>query len=1086
MTVRSCKYRSFVLTCVIALLGLVLGVSSTFAEEFDASSTNQAKVVTVGYYSSKHFQEGMADSSIKSGYGYEYLQQVSDYTGWQYKYIYGDWGAIFDMFLKGEVDIMAGLAKMDERKGQMEYPDYYMDVDYHFIFTKRGDNSMSEEDISSFNGKRIGCLRNSNLTTGLKKWAAEKGAQLEYVYFNDLNELPRALERGEVDGFAGSDKFLDRGMNVKPLVLVASPKSYICVRKGANRLLRELNTALEHINSDDGAFIESLRNKYYRSKSVSAELSSREQEWLEKHNVLKVAYAPDHLPYCTRGADGRVNGVLKDIMDSWLKKLNLDGKLMVRYVPCVNFRQAITELQSGSVDVVFPLPSNRWYAEQSNVMISSELVSVPMSVVFKGDYNKSIFKKIAMIAKPQQTLFMREMFPGSEWLMLDNAEECMRAVQDGKASSALLITFKANPLMRDAEFSQLKFMPIGKGSFYSVGVRKGNFALLSLLNRGFSLMDMNVMNNAAYKYMEYHSHYSMSDFIRDNLIFFVLLMAMITFVIITILALYVSGMKKAHHATQIQVEISEALSLDYPYAILVDIERGFSLTIKKDGKVLKEKDWIYQESYDAAWKLFANKYVCEEDRSEVLRASSLDVVLENLKEQSEYICTYRAEWGNKKHYTQSSFTKVYFSNLKKNVIILGCKTVDDLMAKEREHRELLSNALAVAERSNQSKTIFLNNMSHDIRTPMNAIIGFTNLAKIHVRDTDAVRSYLNKISISSSHLLSLINNVLDMSRIESGKVKLSEDRVHLPSMIREIQDMVQNTAQSKGVSISFYDALTNEVVLADDLKLKQVILNIVGNSIKFTRPGGRVVVSVVERGVAPEGFANYQFIVADTGIGMSADFRNHIFETFSRERTSTVSGIQGTGLGMAISKNIIDMMGGTIVVDSTPNVGTKITVNVMFKFSDLVIKNASAKELGIDPTEELFKSNAFDFKGKKILLVEDNPLNQEIAMSILEELGFEVDLAEDGLAAVEKIRQNPAGTYNAVLMDIQMPNMDGYEATRTIRKMTDSAKALIPVVAVTANAFDEDRQKAFDAGMNGHVSKPISVPELMEVLGKQV
>lgn len=1084
MSVFSKFSRRVFLACIL-VLGFFLGISESFAVPL-GGGTNQAKVVTVGYYASHNFQEGASDSSVKSGYGYEYLQQISDYTGWQYKYIYGDWEAVFGMFLKGEIDIIAGLAYREERKNLMEYPTYYMDIDYHYILTSRSDNSMSEEDISSFNGKRIGCLRNSNLTSGLKAWAAEKGAQLEYVYFNDLNEMPKALERGELDGFTATDKVLDRGMNVKPIVLYAAPKSYICVRKGATRLLQELNGALERINADDGLLIEKLRTKYYKKRTMSPALSGREQEWLENHNEIRVAYAPDHLPYSSRGSDGRVTGVLKDIMDEWLKKLDLDGKIMVRYKPCVNFRQAVYDLQNGDVDVIFPFPSNRWYAEQSNVMISSEVVSVPMSVAFSGEFNKSTFKKIAVISKPQQTLFMRERFPDSEWLMMDNAEECLKAVLDGRATSALMITFKVNPLMHESDYSHLKVMPFGKDAFYSLGVRKGNFALLSLLNRGFGLMDVGVTNNAVYKYMDYRSRYGVTDFIRDNLPAFVLLTTLIVIIVIMILVLYISGIKKAHRSTQAQVEISEALSLDYPYAILVDIEKGFSLTIKRDGKVLKEKDWVYHESYDAAWKFFANKHVCEEDREEVLKSSTLDVVLENLKYQQEYICTYRAEWDNKVHYTQSTFAKVYFSNLKKNVIILGCKIVDEMVAKERERRELLSNALAVAEHSNQSKTIFLNNMSHDIRTPMNAIIGFTNLAKIHVQDTEAVASYLNKISISSSHLLSLINNVLDMSRIESGKLKLSEDRVHLPSMIREIQDMVQNSAQSKGVSISFYDALTNEIVLADDLKLKQVLINIVGNAIKFTQPGGRVVVSVAERGEAPEGFANYQFVVADTGIGMSSDFRDHIFDTFSRERTSTVSGIQGSGLGMAISKNIVDMMGGNIVVETTPNVGTKITVNLMFKFSDFAAKNVSTKYAGTDPTEDLFKNKAFDFKGKKILLVEDNVLNQEIAVSILQELNFEVELAGDGVDAVEKVKRNPAGTYHVILMDIQMPNMDGYEATRSIRNLTDSAKALIPVVALTANAFEEDRQKAFDAGMNGHVSKPISVPELMETLGKLV
>lgn len=1067
--------RVFLLSALFVLL--FFGVSTAKGAD---------KVVTLGYFASKNFQEGDSDSSIKSGFAYEYLQKISDYTGWQYKYIYGEWSTIYDMFLKGEIDVMAGLAYRDDRKNLMEYPDYFIDIAHHYIFISQNDTVMSEDNVTTINGKRVGCLRNSNMTTGLKKWASEHHIKLELVYYDDMEDLPKALSRGEVEGFTGADKSIDMSMNVKPLVLYAAPKSYICVRKGATRLLQELNDALSDIKANDATSIENLKRKYYRNISSNTKLSDAEVDWLSTHKTLRISYAPDHLPYCAKDENGQVKGILKDIVDLWLEKMNLKDKLQVQYVTSTDYTRAISELHNGDVDIFFPMPHSRWYAEQNGVMLTSGLVEVPMSIIFKGEYNDSTRSRVALTTRPKQSLFMQEMFPNSTWVPLDDVEECAKAVIDGRATSAVMTTFKANSLIREAEYSQLKILPIGDNALYAMGIRKGNIALQGLLNRGFAMMDYSAINNALYSYTEYRSRYSLSDFIRDNFVVVVLMSVLVVLIIIAFFILYVSGIKSAQRETQNQVEVAEALSLDYPYAVMVDIEKGCSITIKMEGKVLKEKDRIYHESYDASWKYFVNRHVIENDRDEVLRASSLDVVLENLKKQPEYVCTYRAEWDGKEHYTQTTFTKVHSSTFNKDVVIVGCKTVDDIVAKERERQELMANALAVAEHSSQSKTIFLNNMSHDIRTPMNAIIGFTNLAKNHIDDSEAVRGYLNKISISSSHLLSLINNVLDMSRIESGKVKLAEERVHLPSMIREIQDMVQNSAQSKGVGISFYDALANEVVLADDLKLKQVLLNVVGNAIKFTLPGGKVSVSVVERGDAPEGYASYQFTVADTGIGMSTDFRSHLFEAFSREKTSTVSGIQGTGLGMAITKNIVDMMGGNIVVESTPNVGTKITILLSFKFGKESSKVVMANILEEEPVENPIQNTSSNFGGTKVLLVEDNLLNQEIAVSILQELGCVVDVAADGCLAVEKIRNSVAGTYDIVLMDIQMPNMDGYAATRIIRGMADSAKALIPIVALTANAFEEDRQKAFDAGMNGHVSKPISVLELMEIMKKLV
>lgn len=1081
------KFRTSMLAFVLFSL-ILFGATSALAvpSSFFSNNFNQAKVVTVGYYYSKNFQEGLSDSVVKSGYGYEYLQQVSDYTGWQYKYIYGDWASVYDRFLKGEIDVLAGLAYLEDRKSGMEYPDYFMDVDYHYIFVKEDDHSMSENNVESFNGKRIACLRNSNLTSGLIKWAEEKGAQLDYVYYNDISDMEAALKNGEVDGLVGNEKNVDRRSGFKPLALYAMPRSYICVRKGATRLLKELNAALARINSDDADVIDNLRRKYFRSNVARPDLSVQEQEWLKSHKTIRVGYAPDHLPYAATGHDGRVTGVIKDIMDTWLVKMDQVGKLQVKYKPSIDYARAIDDLQRGDVDIIFPVPSNRWYAEQSGLMASSEIVDISMSMIFKGEFNDSVTNRLALIARPMPTLLMREMFPKSEWQLYKTAEECVQAVLDGRATGAVITTFKANPLMRNPDYSQLKFMPLSETAYYSIGVKKGNHALLSLLNRGIGMMNRNSLNNAMYGYTDDHRRISLREFAHEHMVIVVLVVLLVVGAIIGFLILYILGVKSAQIESQIQVEFSEALSLEYPYAILIDIEKCFSVTIKRDGKVLKKNEQIYHENYYATLKNFVNNYVHKDDREETLRMSTLEVILENLKYKSEYTCSYRANWNGEEHYVQSSFVKIYSSLLKKNVIIEGCRTIDDIVKNERDRQELMANALAVAEHSNQSKTIFLNNMSHDIRTPMNAIIGFTNLAKSHIEDMDSVRGYLDKILRSSSHLLSLINNVLDMSRIESGKVKLNESSVHLPTIIREIQDMVQNTAQSKGVSISFFDSLSNEVVLADDLKIRQVLLNVVGNAIKFTPPGGEVTLSVIERDDAPEGFANYQFTISDTGIGMSSDFREHIFEAFSREKTSTVSGIQGTGLGMAISKNIVDMMGGTISVESTPHVGTKVIITLSLKFSTSTAKVGGEEEVTDVYAQDGQNSDVFDFSGKRILLVEDNLLNQEIAVSILKELRFEVDLACDGGEAVEKVRVAPEGTYCAILMDIQMPNMDGYVATRKIRSFADSSKSLIPIIALTANAFEEDRQKAFEAGMNGHVAKPISVPELMQVLGKLI
>ena len=524
-----------------------------------------------------------------------------------------------------------------------------------------------------------------------------------------------------------------------------------------------------------------------------------------------------------------------------------------------------------------------------------------------------------------------------------------------------------------------------------------------------------------------------------------------------------------------------------------------------------------------------------------------------------------------------------------------------------EQNRKLEIALQHEGAANRAKREFLFNMSHDIRTPMNAIIGFTSLAVTHIDNREQVLDYLKKISTSSQHLLSLINDVLDMSRIESGKVKIEEKAVHLPDLIHDVRSIIQPNVSAKRLSL-FIDTMDveNEDIITDPLRLNQILLNILSNAIKFTPTGGMISIRISEKNGAPKGRACYEFRIKDNGIGMSEEFQKHIFEEFTREENSTVSGIQGTGLGMSITKNIVDLMGGTIAIESEPGKGSEFIVNLCFALSgqkgeprqlpqleglralvadddtdtclsvstmlskigmrpewtisgrEAVIRTRYAMEQGdefsvyiidwlipdmngievvrqirkvigkncpiiiltaydwadieeearaagvtafcekplflselrrvlaepfcAEPAHKPSQPNAAKLKGKKLLLVEDNALNRELAQEILKEAGFVVDTAEDGEIAVQKMKQAAPGQYDLILMDIQMPRMDGYEATRQIRALPDAAKAGIPIFAMTANAFEEDRQNALKAGMDGHIAKPLDIPHLLQVL----
>ena len=399
---------------------------------------------------------------------------------------------------------------------------------------------------------------------------------------------------------------------------------------------------------------------------------------------------------------------------------------------------------------------------------------------------------------------------------------------------------------------------------------------------------------------------------------------------------------------------------------------------------------------------------------------------------------------------------------------------------EQEYRKSLEQknvALQLAvqreTKANLAKREFLFNMSHDIRTPMNAIIGFTALAQTHIDDRGQVEDYLKKISVSSQHLLSLINDVLDMSRIESGKVTLEAKPVHLPELVHELRDIIQAVVSKKDLSLTLDTVgVENEDIIADPLRLEQILINVLANAVKFTPDGGQIGLWIVQKDTAPAGYADFEFHIKDNGIGMSEEFQKHIFEQFARERTSTVSKIQGTGLGMAITKSLVDMMGGRITVKSEQGKGSEFTISLRFPIG----------EAKTEQTPPAAKASAFT--GKKLLVVEDNELNLEIASTLLKEAGFAVDTAENGKVAVEKVEAASADRYDLILMDIQMPEMDGYEATRRIRALPDTKKAALPIVAMTANAFEDDRKNALRAGMNGHIAKPLDIQKLFQVLSE--
>ena len=1076
-------YRIISALCVSLLLLSAFSLA-TFAE-------TETETVRVGYYLNEIFQEGAADGEVKNGYAYEYYRKLSEYTGWKYEYVYGEFGDLYQMLLDGEVDLLAGLAFREDRAELIGYPDAIMGNESYYL-VRMDTRPEITADPQTINGRKIGVL-DSAMVGVLEKYLETHHVNAEVLTYPGHTELFNAFNNGEVDVLAAESDGAYGRDHVEVLTSFGAADYYLCVSKDRPDLLAELNTAQTLLAAEEPNYLNSLREKYYSLSVTSRAFSAAEHEWIDTHDKLHVGYLEHYLPYSDTDEHGQVTGVVKDILPDIFKALNIQD-ISIVYQGYHSYDEMIADMSAGTIDVAFPVGGGLYYSEENGIYQSSPVVSAQTELVYKGTFSEETTKHFAVNENNRmQYYYIRTNFPDAEITMYPSIDDCLLAVLSGEAGTTTLNGLRANDILKNSHYNGLSLRQNSRSDDRAFGVEIGNEGLLKILNRGINVIGSDYAQNLSYRYTGGLYSYSLGDVLRDNM---VLLVSIITAVAALVIFLLDRDMRRTK-------------------------------------KEVKEKEKARLE----------------------------------LEEKNRQL---------------------------------------------NESREALSDALASAEYANRAKTTFLNNMSHDIRTPMNAIVGFTALAASHIDNKEQVQDYLSKISVSSQHLLSLINDVLDMSRIESGKVKIEEGDVHLPDVIHDLRTIIQSNITAKQLDL-FIDTqdVAHEDVITDKLRLDQILLNILSNAIKFTPNGGTISFRVIEKPSPSADVANFEFRVRDNGIGMSKEFQKTIFEAFTREQTSTVSGIQGTGLGMAITKNIVDMMGGTITVFSEEGKGSEFIVQLPFKISGkhagsetipelmglralvadddtdtclsvcsmlrkigmrpdwtnygkeavvraqeafnqgdqfrvyiidwmmpdlngietvrrirkvigdsvpIIILTAydwtdieeEAKEAGVTAfcskpifISELrnvliqpFMSNALeeseeskeeteavtDFTGKHILLAEDNQMNQMIAVAILEEAGFSIDIASDGIEAVEKMTSSPAGTYDIILMDIQMPKMDGYEAAKRIRELDDQGKASIPIVAVTANAFEEDRKVALAAGMNGHLAKPYDVHAIMETL----
>ncbi len=929
---------------VCALLSLLLLLSVVLPVKA-AAETAPVKVVRVGSFEDTF--NFCNEKGARKGYGYELLQTLSGYTGWQFEYVTCDWSDCFEKLKNGEIDIMGDISYTEDRAEEMLFSDEPMGEEKYYLYADFSRTDISASNFKTLNGKKIGVLMGTEPEEMLTEWEEKHGIKTEHVNISNNEDVKQKLANHEIDCFVSLEEAFWAELGISTMTRVGESSIYYAINKDRPDVKEELDYAMSVLDEADPFYTADLYKRYF-SLDYTPILTGEEKAWLRKHGAIRMGFLTSDGGVSNYDpATGKLTGAITDYIQFATGCLG-NQELEFQIVGYDSIEAELDALKSGEIDMIFHFNQNPNLAEEYRVACTSTTwITNLMAVTNKEHFNES---KANRIAVPKNKLSLKKYlafyYPQWEIVDCDTQEDAAKLIETGRADCFVTgISSEENYSKKYGFYSVPLLNPV-KSCF---AVNSGNCSLLSILNKTIKAKPINLLAGSIAMYQSSARKVTLSDFIKDNF-FMVLLISSIAVavVLLTILKL----LQKARKA-------------------------------------------------EAAAKKAAN------DTQEL--NAKLQVAVEN------------------------------------------------------------------AESANRAKSTFLFNMSHDIRTPMNAIIGYADLASRHLDDPAKLEKYMENIQVCGQNLLMLLNNVLDLARIENDKTEIEYSVSDVEKDFRNCIAMFQNQADSKGQTLTVTAQLQHPYVYADIPHLTEVCTNLVSNAVKYTGACGTIHCDITQKPGKKEGWCDTVITVADNGIGMSQEFQKHIFEPFERERTSTVSKVEGSGIGMGIVKKLVGLMGGTVEVESKIGVGSTFTVTIPCRI-------ASQEET--QAKRETGSSDQKSLSGTKILLAEDNDLNAEIAVELLQEEGCTVDRAKDGVECVDMLEKAANGTYQLILMDIQMPVMNGYDAAKKIRRMDDLPKADIPIIAMTANAFSEDKQAALDAGMNDHVSKPINMNILVPTIQK--
>lgn len=929
---------------VCAMLSLLLLLSAVLPVKA-AAETAPAKVVRVGSFEDTF--NYVNERGARKGYGYELLETLSGYTGWQFEYVTCDWSDCFEKLKNGEIDIMGDISYTEDRAEEMLFSDEPMGEEKYYLYADFSRTDISASNFKTLNGKKIGVLMGTEPEEMLTEWEEKHGIKTEHVNISNNEDVKQKLANHEIDCFVSLEEAFWAELGISTMTRVGESSIYYAINKDRPDIKEELDYAMSVLDEADPFYTADLYKRYF-SLDYTPILTGEEKAWLRKHGAIKMGFLTSDGGVSTYDpATGKLTGAITDYIQFAADCLG-NQELEFQIVGYDSIEAELDALKSGEIDMIFHFNQNPNLAEEYRVACTSTTwITNLMAVTNKEHFNES---KANRIAVPQNKLSLKKYlafyYPQWEIVDCDTQEDAAKLIETGRADCFVTgISSEENYSKKYGFYSVPLLNPV-KSCF---AVNSGNCSLLSILNKTIKAKPINLLAGSIAMYQSSARKVTLSEFIKDNF-YMVLLISSIAVaaVLLTILKL----LQKARKA-------------------------------------------------EAAAKKAAN------DTQEL--NAKLQVAVEN------------------------------------------------------------------AESANRAKSTFLFNMSHDIRTPMNAIIGYADLASRHLDDPAKLEKYMENIQVCGQNLLMLLNNVLDLARIENDKTEIEYSVSDVEKDFRNCIAMFQNQADSKGQTLTVTAQLQHPYVYADIPHLTEVCTNLVSNAVKYTGACGTIHCDITQKPGKKEGWCDTVITVADNGIGMSQEFQKHIFEPFERERTSTVSKVEGSGIGMGIVKKLVGLMGGTVEVESKIGVGSTFTVTIPCRI-------ASQEET--QAKREIGSSDQKSLSGTKILLAEDNDLNAEIAVELLQEEGCTVDRAKDGVECVDMLEKAADGTYQLILMDIQMPVMNGYDAAKKIRRMDDLPKADIPIIAMTANAFSEDKQAALDAGMNDHVAKPINRNILVPTIQK--